>query len=246
MNKKSILTMVGIFLICAVIVSQGDIVAKVFIKNDNIYFQSEKDEIIQLTDLGRDTEYVLHPNGKWVYFVRTFVGEYIKGVWFPLKGKEPADGVLKMELWRIDVTGQNEKMLFRNSTAPISHPSGYAYASIDNIQISPNGNKIYFETAEWVTSNALNEMNLDGSSIKMLGMGNETKIILSTMDSTDYSGYIVTNQHRYYVFGPSYDIWWLYDSEWNEIGPLGPDLKSFTGSWDIEYTDGSEEKMFNE
>ena len=55
-------------------------------------------------------------------------------------------------------------MLYRNSTDAIDHPSGYAYASIDNIQFSPKGDKVYFEIARWVTSAALNVMNPDGSN----------------------------------------------------------------------------------
>ena len=151
---------------------------------------------------------------------------------------------MKEELWRIDIDGQNEKMLYRNTTAAIDHPSGYAYASLDNPQISPNGDKIYFETAMWVTSNALHVMDPDGSNVKMLGPGNETKIIASTMDSeTDYSGYIVTNQHRYHLFGGSYDWYWLYTPSWKEVGPLGPNIEYFTGTWDIKYTDHSEKDI---
>lgn len=217
---------------------------QVFEKNGNIVYVDSKGVAVGLTDSGRDFEPVLHPNGKWVYFVRSFEGELKGEVYYPKNGNGPEDGILKMELWRIDIDGNNAKMLYQNKTAAIDHPSGYAYASLDNIQISPNGDRIYFETAHWVTSNALNVMDPDGSNVKMLGAGNETKIIASTMDSEkDYSGYIVTNQHRYYVFGPSYDWWWLYDPDWNEVGSLGPDFEIFTGNWDIKYTDGSEEQL---
>lgn len=213
---------------------------EVFEKDGNIYIEAVGKDALQLTSSARDREPVLHPNGKWVYFVRSFEGEFRGEVYYPKDGKEPEDGILKMELWRIDIDGTNEKMLYRNAIAAIDHPSGYAYGSLDNIQISPDGDRIYFETARWVTSNALNVMDPDGSNVKMLGPGNETKIIASARDSEkDYRGYIVTNQHRYWLFGGSYDWYWLYDPEWNEIGPLGPDMEYFSDMRNIKYTDGN-------
>jgi len=220
---------------------------RVFDKEGNIYYINGNEASIQLTDSGRDSGSMLHLNGEWVYFVRTFEGKFIGEQFYPEKDKGPEDGILKEELWRIDVDGKNEQMLYRNEKAAIDHPSGYAYASLDNIQISPDGDKIYFETAQWVTSNALNVMDPDGSNVKMLGAGNETKIIVSTMDSEkDYMGYIVTNQHRYWLFGGSYDWYWLYDPEWNKIAPLGPDMEYFTGTWDIKYTDRSEAELMSQ
>ncbi|GEM_PF-719735 len=217
---------------------------KVFEKEGSIYYFDAEGKEKQLTFLGRDFEPVLHPNGKWIYFVRSFEGEMKGEVYYPKKGKEPKDGILKMELWRIDTSGDNAKMLYRNSTAAIDHPSGYAYAPIDNIQFSSEGGKVYFETSKWVTSAALNVMNSDGSNIKELGAGNATKIILSTgYENDEYKGYIVTNQHRYFVFGPSYDWWWLYDQDWNEIGPLGDTLEDMALDAEIKYTDGSEKEF---
>lgn len=247
MHKKTFLLLTIVLFFCTYASSQDVNAVKVFEKDGNIYAQASQEDPLKLTDTGRDSEPKLHPNGKWIYFVRTFEGEFVGEQYYPPKGKEPEDGILKEELWRIDVNGSNEKLLYQNTTAAIDHPSGYAYASLDNPQISPKGDKIYFETSHWVTSNALNVMDPDGSNVKMLGAGNSTKIILSTWDTdTDYSGYIVTNQHRYGHFGGSYDWWWLYDPEWNEIGVLGEDIKYFTGTWFIKYTDGSEKEITGE
>ena len=244
MKIKIIALTITLSVICALSYSIDTVPIKAIEKDGNIYISGPKGQTTQLTDKSRDGEPMLHPNGKWVYFVRSFERELVGKVFYPAKGKEPEDGVLKEELWRIDIDGNNEKMLFRNTTAAIYHPSGHAYASLDNIQFSPKGDKVYFETAKWVTSNALNVMNPDGSNVKMLGGGNGTKIILSTMDKdTDYGGYIVTNQHRYGHFGGSYDWYWLYTPDWEEIGILGPELGYFTGTWDIKYTDHSDEEI---
>ncbi len=207
------------------------------VKDGNIFYGQK-----QLTDTGRDRGAVLHPNGKWIYFVRTSKGRFVGERFYPVDGQVPKDGILKEELWRINTNGSDEHMLYRNSTAAIDHPSGYAYALIDNIQLSPDGDKVYFETSRWVTSNALNVMDPDGSNVHMLGPGNNTKIILSARTSDDreqsYKGYIVTSQRRYWFYGGSYDWYYLFTPDLtNEIAPLGDDPAYFTEMGDLRYTD---------
>jgi len=236
---------------CSFAYSQDIDIGRVFEENRNIFFKNSTGTSVQLTNKGRDGEPVLHPNGKWVYFVRSFEGEFKGEVYYPEDGKVPEDGILKMELWRIDTDGNNGKMLYQNKTAAIDHPSGYAYASLDNIQISPSGDKIYFETAQWVTSNALNVMNPNGSDMKMLGPGNDTKIVLSARAFDDkeksYEGYIVTAQHRYWFYGGSYDWYYLFTPDLKkEIAPLGYDPAYFTDMGDIKYTDNSEKQLTRE
>ena len=244
MNKKQLVVVHTILILLLFIFASAKNNAdsiqcpRVFTEDGNLYYSEDDKGRLQLTDSGRDQEPALHPDGKWVYFVRSFEGHFVDEQFYPIEGKEPKDGMLKEELWRINVDGSNSKMLYQNTTAAIDHSSGYAYASLGNIQMSPKGDRIYFETAQWVTSAALHVMDPDGSNEKMLGGGNETKIILSTrIDSDKYEGYIVTNQHRHYLFGGSYNWYWLYDPDWNEIGPLGPDMDYFTGTWGIKYTD---------
>lgn len=215
---------------------------RVFEKEGNIFSSDSSGKTLQLTAEGRDQNPVIHPNGKWVYFVRIPEAEQR---WKKSHFEYPAgdNSAWEYELWRIDLDGENPFMIFKNTNAPINHPSGAWYAAIGNVQFSPKGDKVYFEASEWVTSAALYAMNPDGTDIKKLGAGNETKIILSTMDSEkDYAGYIVTNQHRYWVFGGSYDWYWLYDPEWQEVGPIGHDLSVATKLQGIKFTDRSETK----
>lgn len=199
---------------------------EVISRDGNIYYSPDATRMIELTSTGMDIEPVLHPNGKWVYFVRAF-----KDI-----EKTYGDGILKHELWRMDIDGSNEKLLYEQTDSAIDTPEGYGYASIDNIRISPKGDRIYFEIAKWVTSNALMVMGADGEGIKELGPGNDTRIILSTRDTEkDYAGYIVTMQHRYFFFIGSYDWYWLYTPDWKEVGPLGADFEYFTEAWEIRY-----------
>jgi hypothetical protein len=221
--------------------------ADVYEDSGNIYIKDQQELITKLTTNGTDIEPVLHPNNKWIYFIRALKGNLVDGVFYPSESENLKDSIMKHELWRMDIDGQNAIMLYEQTDYAIYHPSGYGYASIDNIQMSPKGDKVYFEIAEWVTSNALMVMEPDGNNIRKLGPGNETKIIKYAYgDNPEYSGYIVTNQHRYFVFGGSYDWWWLYDTDWNEIGPAGDDIDSFTSEVGISYTDGSEKYPNNE
>jgi hypothetical protein len=139
-------------------------------------------------------------------------------------------------------------MLYRAEHASIDGPDPrYGIAHVNNIQFSHSGDKVYFETSEWATSAALHVMNADGTQEKILGDGNQTRIILEAMEIDEthgnLSGYIVTNQHRYCYFGGSYDWYWLLTPDFKDVGPLGDDFSYFTRMGSIKYTDGSEKDI---
>lgn len=222
--------------------------ASVYAKDRNIYY-ADNGAVKQLTSLGRDEDPKLHPKGEWVYFIRSTPGRWEGEKYYPAKGEIVKDGILKYELWRIKINGTGGTMLFRPEHSAVDGPDpDYSTASVNNIQFSPDGDKIYFEASEWVTSEALYVMNADGSGIKMLGDGNDTKIVLSSRTFEDrergYKGYIVTCQHRYFFFGGSYDWYYLYTPDLKrEIAPLGEDFDYFTDVGEMKYTDHSEENI---
>lgn len=218
----------------------GESEAIAFEHSGNIFYIDKSGEETQLTSTGRDRDPAIHPNGKWIYFIRTFEGQFVGEKYYPVTNKAISPVVLCEELWCINTDGSNARMLYKSQIddAISTLDSDYMVATINNIQFSPSGDKVYFEASRWVTSAALHVMKPDGTDEKLLGPGNDTKIVLSTDRSDqDYSGYIVTNQHRYWLFGGSYDWYWLYDPDWNEIGPLGPDFEYFTNMSNIKYTD---------
>ncbi len=213
----------------------------------NIFYKDEKQKV-QLTNLGRDRSPLMHPKGEWVYFVRSFEGKFVGEKYYPPKGVEIKDGILKEELWRIKTDGTGGVMLFRSTRGSIDGPDpDYVIATVGNVQFSPSGNKIYFETPEWVTSAGLHVMSADGSDEKLLGGGNGTKIIVQAVDydkdHNNYQGYIVTDQHRYGWFGGAYDWYWLFTPDFKEVGILGDDMAYFTEVGEIKYTDQSEKTM---
>jgi len=220
---------------------------KVFTKDGNIYYASNG-KAAQVTSSGRDEYPMLHPKEEWIYFIRTTAGKWIGDKYYPAKGEVIKDGVLQDELWRVKKDGTQAKLLFRNNRFAIDGPDpDYVSASIYNIQFSPDGDKVYFETPNWVTSAGLHVMNPDGSRERMLGPGNQTKIILSASERDpkygSCRGFIISSHHRYWWFGGSYDWWYLFTPDFKEIGPLGDDFDYFTEMGDIIYTDHSEKTI---
>ena len=217
--------------------------AAVYEKKGNVYYKNEG-KVLRLTSLGRDREPKLHPQGEWVYFVRSFPGKMIGETYHPARGEVIKDDILHEELWRIKKDGTSASRLYQSAFSAIDGPSGYTVASVENIQFSPIGDKVYFETPEWVTSAGLRVMNPDGSNQKLLGAGNNNKIVLSarTFDDREksYEGYIVSAQHRYYFYGGSYDWFYLFTPDLTEVAPLGDDVDYFTKMGEIKYTDHSE------
>jgi len=223
--------------------------ASVNVKNGNVYYVATDGKTKQVTSSGRDEYPALNPKGDWVYFVRDVEGKWVGEKYYPPKGAKIKDGILKQELWRVKKDGTGATMLFRSEHAAIDGPDpDYTIATVENIQFSPSGDKVYFETSEWVTSAALHMMNADGSQEQMIGPGNDTKIVLSarTFDDREksYKGYVVTAQHRYWFYGGSYDWNYLFTSDLKkEIAPLGDDPAYFIGMGEIKYTDGSEKDI---
>lgn len=241
-----IIVLSGIFAILLAINVQA---ASVRVTDGNIFYIGDNGNTKQITTSGRDEYPVIHPDGQWIYFVRDVEGKWVGEKFYPPKGTKIKDGLLKQELWRAKKDGTEAAMLFRSEHAAIDGPDpDYAVATVGNIQFSPSGDKVYFETSEWVTSAALHMMNADGTQEAMLGPGNDTKIVLSARTFEDreksYEGYIVTAQHRYWFYGGSYDWYYLFTPDLKkEIAPLGDDPAYFTDMGEIKYTDGSEKGL---
>ena len=241
--RTGMVIMISIFLFLSTALADS-----VHVKDGNIYYENNGKEL-QITSSGRDGNPVLHPDDAWVYFVRKLYECPTEDKCIPLKGINMEDGDFKEELWRIKTNGNDATMLFlsKESAGVMGDNHEYSFASIDNMQFSPSGDKVYFETPNWVVSAGLHVMDADGSNEKLLGGGNGTKIILVAVHSdkkyNDYRGYIVTNQHRYGWFGGAYDWYWLFTPDFKEIGTLGDDFDYFTEIGEIKYTDQSEKNI---
>ena len=222
--------------------------ASVYEKKGNVYYVGEDKKVKQLTFSGLDCEPVLNPKGKWVYYIHSYPGKWVGEKYYPPKGQKVKQKLLKEEIWRIRIDGTKTTRLFRNEHEDASQmDEEYSTASVSNIQFSPDGDRVYFETPQWVTESGLHVMDANGKHQKLLGDGSGVKIILSskTIDekNKDYRGYIVASKHRYYVFGPSYDLFYLMTPDYKEVGPIGEDWKDVVADAGIVFTDHSEGKQ---
>jgi len=210
-------------------------VASVRCVQGNIVYTETAGVVAQLTTSGRDSQALLHPDGEWIYFVRSFAGKMVGEKYTPPYGMKVKEGVLCEEIWRIRKDGTKETRLYRQDHGAIPGPdTAYVVGWIIHLQFSPKGDKVFFETPESATCAGLRVMNADGSRERLLGEGSETRIILSDR-SERFSGYIVTSQHRYYPSRGSYDLFFLFTPDLKEIAPIGPDLKSFTENEGVKY-----------
>ena len=65
---------------------------QVFAKKGNIYFKDKSDVVIQLTHSGRDREPIRFPGSDWVYFIRSFPGEFKGELYYPPSGHRATKG----------------------------------------------------------------------------------------------------------------------------------------------------------
>ncbi len=173
---------------------------KVFTKKGCIYYAPGGKMEIQLTKNGKDRAPVLSPDGKRVVFLR----KSDKEAYLPTGGcedyiKDDPDGLLADQVWRVDVTGKNEKMLVRDHDPDEVAIEGdfdgskvIAHIDDEELQFSPDGKQLYFITAAWVTSGALHSVNIDGTNERFIAGSSYLKVI----DKGGYKGNLIINQHR--------------------------------------------------
>ena len=146
----------------------------------------------------------LSPDGRFVTYVRPTPGRIV----------DTALGEMEAtELWISRVDGSEARMLIRGiySDSPKKSIVGIGWP-----QFSPNGRRIYFLSSAWVTSEAVHVIDLESGHENYLCDGNSLEVI----PRGKYAGYLIVNQHRYFLGGGSYDWFWLLTSEGKQIDPI--------------------------
>lgn len=161
-----------------------------------------------VTNSGRDSEPVLSPDGTFVVFTRA-----------PKKKSSDdmgcrSDGDLLM---RVGVDGAREIVLVRSfaSRRPERQLCGFTAK-----QFSSDGRLLYFLTPGWATSGALHAYDFKTQRERFV-VDASGLVVLSTCKG-EHKDRVAVMRHKYFVFGGSYDWYWLYDPKAKkEIGPLG-------------------------
>lgn len=163
----------------------------------------------QLTTSGHDTEPVLSPDGKFVVFTRGAA-----------KQDDGDDCMAKPganTLMRIDASGGPETVLVRGrqGESPEQRLCGFS-----SKQFNSDGRLLYFLTPAWTTSSAVHVYDFKAKAERFVTSANDLHVLSACRNA--HKDRLAVNQHKYFVFGGSYDWFWLYDPVVRkEIGPLG-------------------------
>lgn len=174
-----------------------------------------------VTHTGHDRDPVLSPDGRFVAFTRA--GEK--------KSDEMGCRGSGDTLMRISVDGTKEFALVRSfaSTRPERQLCGFTEK-----QFSSDGRLLYFLTPGWATSGALHVY--DFRTQKERFVVDASGFVVLSKCKGEHKDRVAVMRHKYFVFGGSYDWYWLYDPRAKkEIGPLGEiddkDLPKQAESW---------------
>jgi hypothetical protein len=163
----------------------------------------------QLTASGRDSEATLSPDGRQVVFTR---GPAQKA------GDDACgDGPAADALMRIGVDGKGETTLVRGRAGkgPQQRLCGFTAK-----QFNSDGRLLYFLTPGWATSGALHVYDFKMRAERFVVDANGLLVLRACRN--EHKDRVAIMRHKYFVFGGSYDWYWLYDPKTKkEIGPLG-------------------------
>jgi len=180
----------------------------VSVKDGNIFVDSR-----QITGGGRDSDPLLAPDGRHVVFTRSGPPSSAMDNCSP-DSKKPANAI---SLWIADDSGAHAAMLAVGHAA--DKPED-AICAFNNKAFDSSGRRLYFSTPAWATSGATHVIDLGTGQQQFFVAGDLAKVLASCSDDQHVDDVIVS-QHRYFVFGGSYDWYWLFGPDGKEIGPVG-------------------------
>lgn len=187
----------------------------VFSKEGNVYYTVTPGHTIQITHSGKDSNPILSSDKKWIAFVR------IGNQRIPESCGSNTAKTYGNQIWIYNTATRNEKLLVANNfqcnkpEKQIIDPS--------ELTFSPDSKILYFLTSAWTTSGALHGVNIDGTRQHYIVPANSLEVITKGT----YKGYLIVNQHRYFIPpGGSYDWYWLVSPDGKDEGPLGEKITS--------------------
>jgi hypothetical protein len=157
-----------------------------------------------LTHTGRDSVAVLSPDGRWVAVVR-HTGRTVPTTLAP----QPAT-----ELWVVSTaTGAGRRLV-----APAAgRTPERTLAGLWDVVFSPDSRTVYFLSPAWATSSAVHAVEVATGRERYVTPGNS----LAVVPRGRYRGYLIVQQHRYFLGGGSYDWTWLLTPGGHDVGPIG-------------------------
>ena len=162
----------------------------------------------ELTKSPQDVEPVLSPDGRLVYYTRRATGPRDEQF---CAGPPKAD-----ELRVVGIDGKDDRLVLSGRRGdPESELCHFR-----NKQLSSDGRRLYFMTPGWATSDTVHVYDLRTRDERFLLPA--TDFLVLNFCKNEHKDDLAARSHRYFVFGGSYDWYWLFDpSGKKELGPLG-------------------------
>jgi hypothetical protein len=163
---------------------------------------------ITLTKSQQDVDPVLSPDGRLVFYTRRAAGK---------RDEQLCDAPPKAdEVRQVSVDGKDDKLVLSGHPGD---PEGQL-CGFSNKQFSADGRRLYFMSPGWATSAALHVYDLRTRDEHYLLPAND--FVVLSFCKNEHKDDLAVLSHRYFVFGGSYDWFWLYDTAGRkELGPLG-------------------------
>lgn len=161
-----------------------------------------------ITNSGRDSDPVVSPDGTFVVFTRAPESKSNNDMGCRNGGDT---------LMRVGVDGAREIVLLRSfaSTRPERQLCGFTEK-----QFNSDGRLLYFLTPGWATSGALHVYDFKTQRERFVV--DASGLFVLSKCRNEHKDRVAIMRHKYFVFGGSYDWYWLYDPRTKkEIGPLG-------------------------
>jgi hypothetical protein len=167
----------------------------------------------QLTKSEQDVGPVLSPSGTYVVYTRQGRRRSVRG--YDL-GQFCTSAPRPDELRQVGVDGTDDKLLLNGRGGD----GEQQLCDFRSKQFSSDGRRLYFLSPGWTTSGALHVYDTRTREERFLLPANDLLVLSFCPDK--YKDDLIVQSHRYFVFGGSYDWYWLYDSTGKkELGPLG-------------------------
>jgi len=201
------LMLAGLALVLPAIALAQSQAPRVYSDGDGIVLERDGSKT-QLTKSRLDTDPVLSPDGRMVFYTRRAAGERDE----QFCSRPPkAD-----ELRQVGIDGKDDKLLLSGRWGdPESQLCDFS-----NKQFSRDGRRLYFMSPGWATSGALHVYDLRTRDERYLLPAND--FVVLSYCANEHKDDLAVLSHRYFVFGGSYDWYWLYDASGKkELGPLG-------------------------
>lgn len=202
--------------------------ARVYSDAGNVIFERSGSKT-KLTASEMDVDPVLAPGGAFVLYTRQGRGRSVRGydaTQFCTTTPRPD------ELRQVNVDGSGDRLLL---TGRKGDPE-QQLCDFRSKQFSADGRRLYFLTPGWATSGALHVYDMRTSEERFVLAANDFLVL--NFCANKFKDDLAVEQHRYFLFGGSYDWYWLYDPTGKkELGPLGefanPDdmVRQAHGDW---------------